>query len=257
MFEIKARVEKVREYTYMRRRRKDSHMDYKIAICDDSERDREYIASLVKKWAGDTGCSVQVQEFCSAESFLFHYAGEKDFHILLLDIEMGAMDGVTMAKKLRHENEEVQIVFITGYSDYIVDGYEVDALHYLMKPVKEEKLSSVLDKAAHKMRRNERMINLESGSEMVRIPIRQIRYVDVQGNYATIHAKEDLTVRRTLGEIEKELDERFFRIGRSAVVNLLWISRVTRSDIYLKDGSVIALPRGAYEKVNRAIIDME
>lgn len=232
-------------------------MDYKIAICDDSEKDRAYIASFVKRWAGDTERRVQIQEFCSAESFWFHYAQEKDFHILLLDIEMGAMDGVTMARRLRRENEEVQIVFITGYSEYIADGYEVDALHYLMKPVKEEKLYSVLDKAAQKLRRNERMMNLELGGEMVRLPICQIRYADVQGNYATIHAKDDYTVRRTLGEIEKELDERFFRIGRSAIVNLHCISRVTKSDIYLQDGSVIALPRGAYEKVNRAIIELE
>lgn len=232
-------------------------MRYKIAICDDSEKDRAYISSFVKRWAGDAGRCVQIQEFCSAESFWFHYAQEKDFHILLLDIEMGAMDGVTMARRLRRENEEVQIVFITGYSEYIADGYEVDALHYLMKPVKEEKLYSVLDKAAQKLRRNERMMNLELGGEMVRLPICQIRYADVQGNYATIHAKDDYTVRRTLGEIEKELDERFFRIGRSAIVNLHCISRVTKSDIYLHDGSVIALPRGAYEKVNRAIIEME
>lgn len=232
-------------------------MRYKIAICDDSEKDRAYISSFVKRWAGDKGHCVQIQEFCSAESFWFHYAQEKDFHILLLDIEMGAMDGVTMARRLRRENEEVQIVFITGYSEYIADGYEVDALHYLMKPVKEEKLYSVLDKAAQKLRRNERMMNLELGGEMVRLPICQIRYADVQGNYATIHAKDDYTVRRTLGEIEKELDERFFRIGRSAIVNLHCISRVTKSDIYLHDGSVIALPRGAYEKVNRAIIELE
>ena len=232
-------------------------MDYKIAICDDSEKDRAYIAAFVRKWADNTKCSVQIREFCSAENFLFHYAQEKDFHILLLDIEMGTMDGVTMAKRLRLENEEVQIVFITGYSEYIADGYEVDALHYLMKPVKEEKLSSVLDKAAQKLHRNERMMYLELGGEMVRLPIRQIRYVEVQGNYVTIYAKESYTVRRTLGEIEKELDERFFRIGRSAIVNLQCISRVTKSDIYLTEGSVIALPRGAYEKVNRAIIELE
>ena len=57
---------------------------------------------------------------------------EKDFDILLLDIEMGDMDGVTMAKKIRKDNETVQIVFITGYSDYIADGYDVQALHYLI-----------------------------------------------------------------------------------------------------------------------------
>ena len=69
---------------------------------------------------------------------------------------MGDMDGVTMAKQLRKNNDIVQIVFITGYSDYISEGYEVAALHYLMKPVKEEKLCSVLDRAAEKLQKMKR-----------------------------------------------------------------------------------------------------
>lgn len=89
---------------------------------------------------GAAGYVVQTDSFSSAENFLFYYAEECDYDILLLDVEMGAMDGVTMAKKLRQSNDTVQIIFITGYSDYIFEGYEVAALHYLMKPVKEEKL---------------------------------------------------------------------------------------------------------------------
>lgn len=64
---------------------------------------------------------------------------------------MGAMDGVTMARKLRQDNQTIQIIFITGYADYISDGYEVDALHYLMKPIQEEKLFTVLDRAVTKL----------------------------------------------------------------------------------------------------------
>ena len=232
-------------------------MTYKIAVCDDSDADRQYISALTRQWAARENHTVHLSMFPSAESFLFQYSQESDFDILLLDIEMGRMDGVTMAKELRRENETVQIVFITGYSDYIAEGYEVSALHYLMKPVSEEKLFSVLNRAAEKLRRNERVIHLEQGGEMVRVPVWQIRYADVQGNYVTVHAKEDYTVKMTLGELAEALDERFFRAGRSAVVNLTCVSRVTRTDIYLDNGSVIPLPRGAYEKINRAIIDME
>lgn len=120
--------------------RDSENMNYKIAICDDSDTDRQYIAGLADRWAANTGHTVQISTFVSAGSFLFHYAERNDYDILLLDIEMGTMDGVTMAKKLRQENDAVQTVFITGYSDYILEGYEVAALHYLMKPVKAEKL---------------------------------------------------------------------------------------------------------------------
>ncbi|MBE5875107.1 MAG: response regulator transcription factor, partial [Lachnospiraceae bacterium] len=146
--------------------------------------------------------------------------------------------------------------FITGYSDYISEGYEVAALHYLMKPVKQEKLFEVLYRATEKLLKNEAVLNFEIGGEMIRVPVYQIRYADVQGNYVTVHALSDVTVKKTLGELEKQLDERFYRVGRSAIVNLTQISRVTKTEIKLMDGTAIPLPRGAYDGINRAIINM-
>lgn len=232
-------------------------MKYHIAVCDDSAADRQYIMNMLTEWAASAGHSVLVAEFSSAEQFLFEYEDKSDYDILLLDIEMGEMDGVTLAKKLRRVNETVQIVFVTGYSDYISEGYEVAALHYLMKPVKQEKLFEVLHRAAEKVQKNEKLLLLETGGELFRIPLYQISYVDVQHNYVTVHAAEEVTVKKTLGEIEAFLDDRFFRVGRSAIVNLSCIGRVTKTDIVLQDGTLIPLPRGAYEKVNRAIIGMK
>lgn len=231
-------------------------MRYKIAICDDCDVDRQYISNMVTLWGERSGYIVHVDLFSSAENFLFHYTEEGDYDILLLDIEMGAMDGVTMAKRLRKENDTVQIVFITGYSDYILEGYEVAALHYLMKPVKEEKLCAVLDRAVQKLAKNEKVLNFEIGGEMIRVPIYQIRYADVFGNYVTIHASSDVTVKMTLSDLEKQLDERFYRAGRSCIVNLSQISRATKAEIKLSDGTTIPLPRGAYDGINRAIINM-
>lgn len=229
-------------------------MAYRVAIVDDSSADAEYVQRFLNIWAGKRQTGVQSEQFASAERFLFRYAEDKAWDILLLDIEMGAMDGVELARRLRRENDTMQIVFITGYSDYISEGYEVAALHYLMKPVKQEKLFSVLDRAAEKLRKNEKVLNLEIGGEMVRIPVYQIRYADVMGNYVTIHANTDCTVKMTLGELEKQLDDRFYRVGRSCIVNLTIISRVTRAEVKLSDGTAIPLPRGAYEPLNRAII---
>jgi len=225
---------------------------YKIAICDDSQADSDHIAALVKEWAKDR--TVKIRTYPSAEAFMFNYAEEKDFDILLLDIEMGKMDGVTMAKTIRKDNESVQIVFITGYSEYISDGYDVAALHYLIKPVKKEQLFKVLDRAAERLKKNEKELLLKTADETVVMPVREIRYLDVQQNYVTVHGKIDVTVKRTLGEFEKELDERFFRLGRSYIVNLTCIRRITRTDVYLADGSAIPLPRGQYDALNRAII---
>ena len=229
-------------------------MTYKIAICDDESSVIEYVSSIVTDWETKSGHSVVLRSFSSAESFLFSYEDENDYDILLLDVEMGAMDGVSLAKDIRKKNKTVQIVFITGYSEYISEGYEVAALHYLMKPVKPEKLFEVLNRATEKLEKNERILTLSLSGEMVRIPLHEIAYIDVNGNYITLHGKEDYTVKKTLGDIQKELDERFFKVGRSCVVNLNMVQRVTKTDCYLSNGSSLPLPRGAYESLNRAII---
>lgn len=231
-------------------------MNYNIAVCDDQEAERNYLSALVNQWSKNQPHAVQISAFSSAENFLFQYEDKKDYDILLLDIEMGQMNGVEMAKVLRKENEKIQIIFVTGYSDYISEGYEVEALHYLMKPVKEEKLWEVLDRAADKLSRNEKMLNLESGGGIYRIPVYQIRYAEVYGNYVTIHAMEEVRVKMTLRELEEALDERFLRVSRSFIVNLTRILRVTKKEILLNDGTALPLPRGAYEQVNRAIINM-
>ena len=228
---------------------------YKIAICDDTEIDRNFIKDIVTDWANMSGVKPDIHMFSSAEEFLFEYEDCKDYQILLLDIEMGQMDGVSLAKELRKTNDSAQIVFITGYSDYIAEGYEVSALHYLMKPVREEKLSEVLDRAVSKLGKDEKALMLESGGETNLVPIYRIRFIDVRGNYTTVHADKEYTIKKTLSDVEKELDERFYRVGRSCIVNLTQISKVTKTDIFFNSGETVPLPRGSYEKVNRAIIE--
>ena len=227
---------------------------YQFAICDDRPEDSRLVASLTARWARRAGAEVDLEIFPSAEAFLFRYEERKDFDVLLLDIEMTGMDGVELARTVRRDNEAVQIVFITGYSDYIAEGYEVSALHYLMKPVKEEKFDQVLTRAVSRLARNEPFLTLELPGETVRVPLPEIRYLDVQQNYVTVHAKEDYTLKRPLAELEAELDRRFYRVGRSCIVNLTCVRRVARTEAELTSGERIPLPRGQYEKLNRAII---
>lgn len=232
-------------------------MGYRIAICDDEQLDIKYIKELLHIWQEETNISLQIETFTSAENFLFHYAEDKLYDIILLDIELGGMDGVTMAKKIRKENKTVQIIFISGYSDYIAEGYEVEALHYLLKPVNKEKLFSVLQRAQEKIKQNDRNLHLEIHGERVRIPLYEIRYVDVNLNYVTIYANKEYTLKRTLRDIEKDLDSRFVRVGRSMIINITCVQKVTKISVYLFDGTILPLPRKAYETINRAIIAYE
>lgn len=229
-------------------------MPIRIALCDDSIDDRRYIASVLADWALARGVQFTLSEYPSAEAYLFACTEPGSHDLVLLDIEMGEMDGVTLARRLRREDDNLQIVFITGYSDYIAEGYEVSALHYLMKPLDTGKFFAVLDRAHTRIRKNERTLTLETNDETVRVTLQEIRWLEVNHNYVTVHARRPYTVKKTLRELEEVLDERFYRVGRSAIVNLSYIARVTKNEVYLTDGSVVPLPRGAYDAVNRAII---
>lgn len=232
-------------------------MALQIAVCDDNTIDSGYVMNLLKTWAEERNLPIQTEHFPSAERFLFHYAENKRYDILLLDIEMGTMNGITLAKTIRRDNEAVQIIFLTAYPDYAAEGYDVAALHYLMKPVNRKKLFATLDRAVEHIVRDEQMLVLESIEAVVRIPCGSIRYIDVQGNYITVHAESDYTARKTLNDIAAQLDERFYRLGRSCIVNLSSVRRVSRSAVTLSDGTELPLPRGAYDGINRAIINMK
>ncbi|MBQ9794761.1 MAG: response regulator transcription factor [Clostridia bacterium] len=227
-------------------------MTYHIALCDDDAVQREYLADLVSAWAAEAGLDVRLALFPSGEAFLARDLGQ--FSILLLDIEMPGMDGITLARGVRERNETAVIVFITGYAEYIAEGYDVSALHYLMKPVDKSKLFSVLEKAVKTLDKNGKLLPLELGGELVMLPLRDLRYIEVQGNYVTFHGKQAYKVKMPLVEARALLDERFFRTGRSFLVNLHYVRKVTKTDVYLATGEQIPLSRGLYESINRALI---
>ena len=230
-------------------------MKHKIAICDDSDADRQYVLNMVHAWAASAGHVVHTDTFTSAENFLFRYAEDKDWDILLLDIEMGAMDGVSLAKKIRQNNEAVQIVFITGFADYISEGYEVAALHYLMKPVKQDKLFAVLDRAVAAMQKTERMILLPVGGEMLRLPVSRVQYVEAFSHtVAIITGTDAIQVKIPISEVEKMLGDGFIRCHRSYLVGLKHIARLSKSEVILDSGKSLPLSRSAAPLVHKAFV---
>ena len=104
--------------------------------------------------------------------------------------------------------------------------------------------------------RAERVLMLEMGGVLQIVPFYDIQYVEVDHNYVTVHGKQAYTVKKTLAEIERELDERFVRTSRSFVVNLSFVRRISRKEVFLTDGTALPLSRGNYEKINRKIIEM-
>ena len=136
---------------------------YRFAICDDVAADADYIKSLILEWNREAGQPLRIESYPSAEAFLFAYEDDDSVDVLFLDIEMKEMSGVELAGRLREMGAGLQIVFITGYMDYIGQGYDVEALHYLLKPVTGEKLRPVLDRAMKRLAARENALLLTCG----------------------------------------------------------------------------------------------
>ena len=226
-------------------------MDIKIAICDDEPEQSQYIKSIVRKWDN----KINVDMFGSAEKFKSAWSENKKYDMLLLDIEMGGQNGIELARNLRKTDEKLIIIFITGFADYISEGYDVSALHYLMKPIKEDKLFEVLDKAVKNLTQINKSFMLTIDNETHRIPLTEIRYIEAQDHYVVIRTvSQEYKTKMNLSDIEKSLDNRFFRCQRSFIVNLKFVYKITRTFIVLDDMTEIPLSRNLYEAANQAVI---
>jgi DNA-binding LytR/AlgR family response regulator len=228
----------------------------RVAICDDEPEQSEYLSRLVSAWAGERGQSAALSAFTSAEELLFQIGGdEPGFDILLLDIQMRGMNGMALARQLRAKGSKSQIVFITGFADWLAEGYEVDALRYLMKPVNRGKLFEVLDKAAERAAKPERYVLLNIAGGTLRIAAGEIIYAESFSHYVEIHTR-DSVLRHKIGisELETLLGEGFFRCHRSYIAGMKYVTAVSRAALRLENGAELPLSRKLYNAANEVFI---
>ena len=230
-------------------------MPYKLAIVDDDAKQRDYLAELVHIWAKRNRHLLTVKQYAEANPFLFDYAEEKDFDLLLLDIEMPGISGIELAKAVRRENAAVQIVFITGFYEYFSDGFDVSALHYLIKPVDAPKLFPVLDKAVYNLEYRQRSVLLSTAEGSVKVPLADIVYAEAENVYVVVHTVHgNYRTRLSLGKLCESLDETFFRVHRSFAVNLKYVKKITRTFLTTLDGAHIPVSRGMYDDIHASLI---
>lgn len=230
-------------------------MKLHVAICDDEKTEIDYLEKLSKEWAALRKINAVVSVYTSAEAFLFAFEADKSFDILLLDIHMKEIDGITLAKRLRMDGGKMQIVFITGLPDFISEGYEVSALHYLMKPVHVEKLNAVLDKALDIIDKPEASIFVETADGTARLSLRDILYAEAFSHTTMIYMLDiSFEVKISIGELEALLDESFFRCHRSYLVGLRYVRQIAKADVIMDNGKLIPLSRRRYNALNEAFI---
>ncbi len=238
----------------------------KIAIIEDEQLHADLLAAYLRTWAEKNGERPDISAFPSAETFLFAWQEEKDFDVLFIDIQMKEMNGMEMAKRIRAEDEETAIVFTTGISDYLEEGYEVDAVHYLLKPISEEKIGMCMDKIK-KRRKTENFLLVHHGEEVRKLPIERINYVEARGHGCVLgisgqNGKDkgenggEFAVTESISELEKALfPYHFVKCHRSYLCRIAGIHHIDKKEIFFDDGSHIPVSRRLYGEINRAFIE--
>ena len=286
---------------------------FRIAICEDEKVVLDFESSLINEWAagkicasregadhaitagkvretdasgqcGTTascanapGCQLVLDTYVSAEQFLFESEDKPPYDVLIFDIQMKNINGMELAKTLRKRGCDSEIIFVTGVPDYAIEGYEVGAIRYILKPVKPEVLKSLLDKVYEsRQKKAEDYFVLGQGADLERIPFEKIVYIEARGHYVFMKGadferewkasfsdvaksleKNDGTAdgtNRSESKIENKAAGRFFCLRRGLLVNLSHVARITRTDCVLDNGEVLPVARGVYKDLNDAFI---
>lgn len=158
-----------------------------IAVCDDERAAADLIAGLARDWARGRGVEARVDTFVSADALFFSLDdGAPD--VALLDIEMPGASGMELARLLRERGERTQVVFVTGIIDHVFGGYDVDAVSYLLKPARADRLFLALDRARERLGRAEPVLVVESAGETSRVVVSRVCYVEGSGHDALVLA---------------------------------------------------------------------
>ncbi len=233
----------------------------KIAIVEDCGEHRSLVRAYVEEWSAKTGKKVTVTEFESGDQFLFHNEDTSDIDVVFLDIQMPGISGVELARRIRESNQEIALIFTTGIDDYIAEGYELEAIHYLMKPISVEKVGFCLDKVAKKVERKEQYLTINGEEDTVKVACSKIWWVSAMGHRVILGIEDgDGSVKRvdaknTMGEMEQLLQgDMFQKTHRSYLVNLSHVCNITKTDVVMDNQDRIPLSRRMYQQVNEGFI---
>lgn len=230
-----------------------------VAICEDQVIQSDLLNIQIENWAKERGTNILVDNFSTAESFLFQWADYDKYDIIFLDIKLDKMSGIDLSNIIRERNKTVNIVFVTGFFKYALHGYRVSALQYLMKPIKVQDLYFCLDKTLERLNNNDKMSTLiiETTKKSVKLDYNEIYYCIMFSPYIDIHTNlEKITLRKKISEIEKILPREYFvRCHRSYIINIKHIKHITKSKALLSNGVEIPISRGKYKEINDAFIN--
>lgn len=225
----------------------------RIAICDDQPAQLLLLQDQCRRWGALRSEPVQLLPFASAEAFLFAYETDKALDVLLLDIQMPGLSGMDLARRLRGANDNLTLALITAIPDFALEGYSVDALAYLLKPVSDESLFALLDKARRLTPAPFMLVEHDGLTE--RIQLSSILYCESQGHGTRVVCTDRaLLSPRGLSHFAAQLGPAFHPIHRCYLINLAHAAAIHRKEVTLTDGTALPVARGRFEALSRAYL---
>lgn len=211
----------------------------RIAIVEDDDRCAAQLEGYVLQYGQEHGLTMQVTRFRDGADLVEEYHPLWD--ILLMDIEMPLLDGMSTARRIRESDRDVLILFITTMGQYAIQGYEVDALDFVLKPVSYRRFATRMDKAFRVLNRNpERYLVLPNGERRERVSARDILYIEVQNHeLRVVTTGQVYTMRAALQKVADELEGcHFARCSQSYLVNLQNVTGLGKDTVLLGEAEL-------------------
>lgn len=229
---------------------------YKVALCEDetvfSEAQKKICHSIFTR----LNIEYHISVFQNSNDFLRAFMNQgKRYDLLLLDILMDGTDGMTLARRIRETDKEITIIFITSSPDYALQGYDVNALHYLMKPVDSEKLERLINADFHSRFSNNFFL-FETRDGKQRVAVKDIICLETAGRRVAVTTREGLLyVSGKLIDLLNELPkEQFTRCHQAYAVNIRNIRELTKQDAIAVNGKAIPVSRTFMKNVQKAFV---
>ena len=222
----------------------------KIAICEDEKIHLNELYIMINSWSESVNAHVDISAYNNAEALLAIW-GDIIFDVLILDIEMKKMNGMELAKTIRRVNDDVSIIFVTSHTSYSIDGYDVNPLHYLTKPLSKQKFHRALDKAYAIYQINGKdAIIINSNSGLERIVVDKVNYMSIFSHDVEVVTQSGIyKARVTLKELMAILPSHFIQCHRSYIINMMRVRCVFRDHVVMQDDIEIPVSKSNSKQV--------
>lgn len=225
-----------------------------IAIVEDSLPDLERMDTYIKQWKDAENEHVSVTRYTRAWDFLNEFKGQ--FHLILLDIMLPDKNGVDTAKCIRQTDQNVVIVFTTSMKQYAINGYEVDALDFILKPISYGRFALMMKKAMIRAARATEQVLVRIPGSTLKMDVDSILYVESEGHSVIFHMSDDQDIKKrmSLSDVEKLLPEiQFSRCAVSYLINLKYVKRI-EGDFVLVDNAKVKMTRSKNREFRKAFV---